>query len=173
MSKYVKNLIADDLKSRLEGVDEALLVNVIGVDANKSVTLRQQLREKDIKLLVVKNSLALRATEGTPLALAFEGLKGTAAICWGGEDFITLVKEVMVLDNDTEYEPFAARCGVMDGETVSAERLREISRWPNRQEQLSILSGQILGPGANLSAQLRGPAGQLASQVKQKGEDGS
>jgi ribosomal protein L10 len=61
----------------------------------------------------------------------------------------------------------------MDGETVSAERLREISKWPNRQEQLSILSGQILGPGANLSAQLRGPAGQLASQVKQKGEDGS
>ena len=173
MSKYVKNLIADDLKKRLEGIDEALLVNVIGVDANKTVALRRQLREKDIKLLVVKNSLAQRATEGTPLALAFEGLEGTAAICWGGEDFITLVKEVIQFDKDEDYEAFAARCGVMDGEAVSAERLREISKWPNRQEQLSILSGQILGPGANLSAQLRGPAGQLASQVKQKGEEGS
>lgn len=171
MSKYVKNLIAEDLKKQLDGVDEALLVNVIGVDANKTVVLRRQLREKNINLLVVKNSLAQRATEGTPLAIAFDGLEGTAALAWGGEDFVTLVKEVVELDKDEEFAPFAARGGVMDGETVSAERLREISKWPNRQEQLSILSGQILGPGANLVAQLRGPAGQLASQIKQKGEE--
>jgi large subunit ribosomal protein L10 len=173
MSKYVKNLIADDLKKRLDGVDEALLVNVIGVDANKTVLLRRQLREKNINLLVVKNSLAVRATEGTPLAAAFEGLNGTAALCWGGEDFITLVKEIVELDNDIEFEAFQTRSGIMDGEAVSRERLQEISKWPNRQEQLSILSGQILSPGANLSAQLRGPAGQLASQVKQKGEEGN
>ncbi|MFP6671028.1 MAG: 50S ribosomal protein L10 [Pirellulaceae bacterium] len=173
MSKYVKNLIADDLRKRLDGVDEALLVNVIGVDANKTVLLRRQLREKNINLLVVKNSLAVRATEGTPLAAVFEGLIGTAALCWGGEDFVTLVKEVVGLDKDTEFKAFQARSGIMEGEAVSRERLQEISKWPNRQEQLSILSGQILGPGANLSAQLRGPAGQLASQVKQKGEEGN
>jgi ribosomal protein L10 len=173
MSKYVKNLIADDLKKRLEGVDEALLVNVIGVDANKTVLLRRQLREKNISLLVVKNSLAVRATEGTPLAAAFESLNGTAALCWGGEDFISLVKEIVGLDKDDEFEAFKARSGIMEGEAVSRERLQEISKWPNRQEQLSILSGQILSPGANLSAQLRGPAGQLASQVKQKGEEGN
>ena len=171
MSKYLKNLMADDLKQRLEGVDEALLVNVIGIDANKTVALRRQLREKNINLLVIKNSLVQRATEGTPLAVAFENLEGTAALCWGGEDFVSLVKEVVELDKSEDYEAFAARGGVMDGEAVSAERLREISKWPNRQEQLSILSGQILAPGANLSAQLRGPAGQLASQVKQKGEE--
>ena len=173
MSKYVKNLITKDLKKRLDGVDEALLVNVIGIDANKTVLLRRQLREKNINLLVVKNSLAQQATEGTPLSIAFDGLDGTAAVCWGGEDFITLVKEIIELDKDPEFDAFAARIGVMDGEAVSAERLREISKWPNRQEQLSILSGQIRGPGANLSAQLRGPAGQLASQVKQKGEEGN
>ena len=171
MSKYLKNLMADDLKQRLEGVDEALLVNVIGIDANKTVALRRQLREKNINLLVIKNSLVQRATEGTPLAVACENLEGTAALCWGGEDFVSLVKEVVELDKSEDYEAFAARGGVMDGEAVSAERLREISKWPNRQEQLSILSGQILAPGANLSAQLRGPAGQLASQVKQKGEE--
>lgn len=171
MSKYLKNLMADDLKQRLEGVDEALLVNVIGIDANKTVALRRQLREKNINLLVIKNSQVQRATEGTPLAVACENLEGTAALCWGGEDFVSLVKEVVELDKSEDYEAFAARGGVMDGEAVSAERLREISKWPNRQEQLSILSGQILAPGANLSAQLRGPAGQLASQVKQKGEE--
>ena len=34
MSKYVKNLISDHLRQQLDGVNEALLVNVIGLDAN-------------------------------------------------------------------------------------------------------------------------------------------
>ena len=33
MSKYVKELITKDLKERLDGVSEALLVNVVGLDA--------------------------------------------------------------------------------------------------------------------------------------------
>ena len=54
----------------------------------------------------------------------------------------------------------------MDGESLSAEKVLAISKWPNRQEQISLLVGQILSPGANLSAQLLGPGAQLAGQVK-------
>ncbi|MEM8681284.1 MAG: 50S ribosomal protein L10, partial [Planctomycetota bacterium] len=83
MSKFVKGLITRDFGKRLEGVDEALLVNVIGIDANQTVVLRKELRDKNIQLMVVKNSLAKRATEGTPLAAAFSGVEGTLAVMWG------------------------------------------------------------------------------------------
>ena len=56
MSKYVKELITDDLRQRLEGVSDLLLVDIIGLENNKNVILRKHLREKDICLLVVKNS---------------------------------------------------------------------------------------------------------------------
>jgi len=171
MSKYVKQLIARDISRRLEGVDEALLVNVIGIDANRTVVLRRELREKEIHLLVVKNSMARRATEGTPLAPAFQGVEGTLAVVWGGEDFVSLVKEVSRLDKSPDYERFEARGGVMEGEPLTADRIREISKWPNREEQLSILSGQILAPGRNLAAQLIGPGGALASQIDKKAEE--
>ena len=167
MSKYVKELVSKHYAQRLEGVDDALLVNVIGLDANQSVVLRKQLREKNIQLLVVKNSLAKRASEGTPLGAAFEGVEGTLAIVWGSEDIISLAKEVAKLHNDKDLESFEARGGVMDGEPLTAERVQEISKWPSRQEQLSLLVGQILGPGANLSSQLLGPGRSLASQIKQ------
>ncbi len=88
MSKYVKNLISEELAARLDGVSDALLVNVVGLDVNRTVVLRKQLREENINLMVVKNSLAKRATEGTPLAPAFEGVEGTLAIDWGAEDII-------------------------------------------------------------------------------------
>ena len=171
MSKLIKNLITEELQRRLDGVDQCIVANVIGLDANSTVALRKQLREKDIRVTVVKNSLARRATEGTPLHPAFEGLDGPAAVLWGGEDFVTLVKEVTELDKSEEFEQFEARGGVMDGEALTAEKVKEISKWPNRAEQLSILSGQLLSPGAELQAQLIGPGGQLASQIKSKSEE--
>lgn len=170
MSKFVKNLISDDLRKRLEGVESALLVSVAGLDANKNFRLRKTLREKNIHLVVVKNSLARRATEGTPLAPAFEEMEGSLAVVWGAEDVVSLAKEITRLASDKQFEPFAARGGVMDGGRLTAEQVRAVSKWPSRQEQLSILAGQILSPGAMLASQLTSAGGALASQIKQKGE---
>ncbi len=170
MSKYLKQLITDELKSRFDGVDDALLVDVIGMEANSNVELRKELRDKGIELLVVKNSLARRATEGTSLAPAFEGVSGTVAVVWGGEDVVSLAKEVTRMAAEAKYEPFAAKGGVMDGSTLSADDVKAVSKWPSRTEQLSLLVGQILGPGATLAAQLKGPGGKLASQIETKAE---
>jgi large subunit ribosomal protein L10 len=173
MSRFVKELMSREIADRLTGVDDALLVNVIGIDANKSVALRRELRDKQIQLMVVKSSMARRATEGTRLAAAFEKTEGSLAVVWGAEDFVSLVKEVTRLDKSSEYEQFQARGGVMDGEVLTADRVREISKWPNRREQLSILSGQFLSPGAQLASQLLAPGGALASQIEKIGEEPS
>jgi ribosomal protein L10 len=170
MSKFVKSLIMDDLRKRLDGVEHALLVSVSGLDAIKDNKLRMALRQKNISLLVVKNSLARRATEGTPLAAAFEQMEGSLALAWGCEDIVSLAKEITRFTEDKQYEPFAARGGVMDGARLTAAQVKEVSKWPTREEQLSILLGQILSPGANLVSQLTSTGGALASQIKQKGE---
>lgn len=171
MSKFVKGLITKELESKLGAIDDALLVNVIGLDANQSVELRRELRDKSIDLMVVRKSLARRAKEGTPLATALGDMEGSLAVCWGSEDFVSLAKEITRLNEDEEkYPQFKTRGGVMDGEQLSPERVKEISKWPSREEQLSMLVGQILGPGRQLAAAIKGPGSQLASQIKQKSE---
>jgi large subunit ribosomal protein L10 len=170
MSKYVKDLITEDLRGRLAGVEDALLVNVVGLNANATNRLRGDLEARHIHLLVVKNSLARRAAAGSSLAPMFEGLAGTSAICWGSEDVVSLAKEVTRLAGSEGLEAFKARGGVMDGEALSAQQVAAVSKWPSRQEQLSLLVGQILGPGARLVGQLTGPGSALASQVEQKAE---
>jgi ribosomal protein L10 len=167
MSKYVKALLTKDISTRLGDVEDCVVANMIGLDANTTSALRKQLRDKNISVMVIKNSLARRATEGTSLAPAFEGLDGAAAVMWGSTDFVSLVKEVVELDKDKALEAFSARGGVMDGEALTPEEVHAISKWPNREEQLSLLVGQILGPGAQLAAQLNGPGSQLAGQIKQ------
>ena len=171
MSKFVKDLLTRDIKSQLEGVSDALLVNVIGLDSIRTTKLRGELRKKNIKLEVIKNSMARRATEGTPLAPAFEGAEGTLALVWGADDFVSLTKEIVRLSEAKEFDGFTARGGAMDGSKLSPAEVKEISKWPNRQEQLSMLLGQILGPASKLASQVSGMGGALVSQVKTHAEN--
>lgn len=171
MSKYLKNLVISDLSKRLDGVNDLLVVDVVGMNADKTFTVRKQLREKGLSLLVVRRTLAAKACEGTSLAPAFEGMEGSTAIVWGGEDFVDLAKEVVKLNDDDKFPGFTAKGGVMDGESLTPDTVKAISKWPNRAEQLSLLVGQILGPGRTLAAQIKGPGAKLASQIKQVGEN--
>jgi large subunit ribosomal protein L10 len=172
MSKYVKDLVTRDIKRRLDGVEDAVLVSCVGMDANTTNELRGELDKADIHMLVVKNSLARRATDGTQLATAFEGASGQIGVCWGSTDFVSLVKELVKLDKDKQkFDKFVADGGVMDGEKLDADGIHEVSKWPNRQEQISLLVGQILGPGSQISGALLGPGKMLNSQIKQKGEE--
>lgn len=171
MSKLLKSKIAEDYRRKLDGVSDALLVDVIGLDSGNTYSLRKELRSKNIQLLVVKSSLARRATDGTALAKAFEGGEGSLAVVWGGEDFVSLAKEVVELQKKPEFEKCQARGGLMDGEKLSAEKVKEVSKWPNRVGQISILLGQILSPGAQLLSQLGSPGGALASQIEKKSKE--
>ena len=168
MSKFVKNIITEDLKKRLTGVENALIVNLIGMQVNDSNRLRSVLADAGIRVMVVKNSLAARAVAGTSLAPAFEGIVGTTAICWGASDIVALAKEVVKVSKDKQFAKFSILGAVLDGEAYGAEQAVEISKWPNREEQIAILLGQITGVGAKLSSQLVACGSNLASQIKQR-----
>jgi len=171
MSKFVKSLISDQIRKRLAGVNEALLVNVVGLNSSATVKVRDELAKKNIRLMVVKNSLAARATEGTPLAAAFKDMTGTLALVWGGEDIVAVAKEVVRLTEVKELAKLETRGGVLDGAKLTSAEAKDVAKWPTRQEQLSLLVGQFLSPGSKLASQLLGGGGTILGQIKQRVED--
>lgn len=170
MSKFVKNLVTGHLQKRLDGVNDLFLVSLVGVDAITNSNLRAELRGKNIQMTVVKNSLARRACEGTPLAPAFENAAGMLALVWGSNDVVSLAKELVRITSDKKYAKIEPKGGVIGGAPIAPGDLKKVSKWPSREEQLSILLGQILSPGALLASQLTSAGGALASQIKQQGE---
>ena len=94
----------------------------------------------------------------------------SAAVVWGSEDIVSLAKVVTKVLDDKQFEQVKPKGGVMGGARLGADDIKKVSKWPSRAEQLSILVGQILSPGATLSAQLLGPGAKLASQIKKKSE---
>lgn len=170
MSKYVKGLVTGDIKNRLEGVADAVLVNVIGMDSASTFAIRKKLRELGISMLVIKRSMAARATEGSSLRPMFDKNDGSMAVVWGCEDFVSLAKEIAKIVKTKEFANFELKGGVMDGDALTADQVVAVSKWPSRTEQISMLVGQILSPGANLVGQILSGGANLASQVKQLGE---
>jgi large subunit ribosomal protein L10 len=165
MSKFVKQLVTNDIAKRLNGVQYLMLIGLTGLDANKNKTLRATLAAKGIDLLMIKNSLAKRATEGTPLAAAFQNMTGSYALCWGATDIVALAKELVKLSKDKGLQGFEIRGAVLDGEALGAEQAVEVSKWPTREEQIAILLGQIVGVAAKLSGQFISFGSKLASQI--------
>jgi len=171
MSKAMKDMLVDDLKGRLAGVGDVIVVSLGKLDAQKTTLLRQALRKKRIHLHLVKNSLARRAMSGTPLAPALERAEGMLAIAWGGEDVVDLAKELDRLQGVKDFEGFECRCGALDGARLEAADVKSVAKWPSRAEQLSILSGQISSLGSTISGQILSAGGTLAGQLKSRCED--
>jgi large subunit ribosomal protein L10 len=171
MSKAMKDMLVDDLKGRLVGVGEVIVVSLGKLDAQKTTLLRQTLRKKRIHLHLVKNSLARRAMSGTPLAPALERAEGMLAIAWGGEDIVDLAKELDRLQGVKDFEGFECRCGALDGARLESADVKSVAKWPSRAEQLSILSGQISSLGSTISGQVLSAGGTLAGQLKSRCED--
>ena len=172
MSKYVKNLITDHLRHRLQNVHDALLVNVVGLDANTNHRLRNELASKNIHLVVVKNSLAARAMQGTPLAAAVRRRGRHGGHLLGQRRHRQPGQGNHQADQERQVQA-AGGPRRRDGRRAAHRRRRwqQVSKWPSRSEQLSMLLGQILSPGAQLASQLTSVGGALASQIEQKGEE--
>jgi large subunit ribosomal protein L10 len=171
MSKLIKNMLTDDLKARLTDVGEAIVVSLGTLDAQRTTELRQALRKKNIHLQMVKNSLARRATAGTPLAPAFAKTEGMLAVAWGGEDVVDLAKELDRLSTAKEFAGFEFRAGVLDGARLGAAEVKQVASWPSRPEQLSILSGQIISLASTLAGQILSAGGTLAGQISSRVEE--
>ena len=171
MSKLVKNLLVDDLKGRLKGVNDLIVVSLGRLNGTKTTQLRQTLRKKKIHIQLIKNSLARRATLDTALAPAFGNTEGMLAIAWGGEDVVDLAKELDRLSGVKEFEGFEFRGGALDGARLEARDVKSVAKWPSRSEQLSILSGQISSLGSMLSGQIISAGGVLAGQISSRIED--
>jgi large subunit ribosomal protein L10 len=171
MSKIVKDMLVDDLKKRLNDVNDVVVVSLGRLDAQKTAQLRNTLRKKKINLQLIKNSLARRATLDTPIAPAFTQTEGMLAIAWGGEDVVDLAKELDRLTAVKDFEGFECRGGALDGARLEAADIKRVAKWPTRGEQLSILSGQISGLASTLSGQILSVGGSLAGQISSRIDD--
>jgi len=169
MSKALKQMEMADLRGTFTGVRDLVLLSVKGLNSLGEYTLRASLREKKIRLKMVKNSLTRRvfAEMGMEFGEDSPFWKQNTVVAWGANSAAELAREVHGELTDAKKanlyrEKVTIKGGVAEGQALPFEKMREL---PTREEAIGQVLGLILSPGAQVAGCLMGPAGQVAGQI--------
>jgi large subunit ribosomal protein L10 len=165
MSKKVKNLITNELTTKFKPLEGVAVISPRGIDGIKNNLLRRRLREKGLRMTVVKNSLARRAVTGTKLAGFDKLLDGPSAVIHGQVSIANIAR--LLLEEKKKDDKLEIRGLFFDGELYQGDKGIELaSKLPTREEALAGLLGMILGPGRKLAGAIKGPGGKLGAVLK-------
>jgi len=67
MSRSMKERLVRDYRERLADIEDAMLISLRGIDANRNNTIRKGLLRQDIHITVVRNALFGKMIAGTSL----------------------------------------------------------------------------------------------------------
>jgi len=152
MSKRLKALIVSELESEFRGLDRCVIVGLTGVPATAADRIRAELESKNVRLKIVKNTMASVAFK----QLGYEGLRqfltGPSAIVTGGADIVDLAKTAGALAKGGAHA--VVKGGFGEGKVLSPEDIDALSKVPGRQELLSMLAGAIQAAMGNFAGVL-------------------
>ena len=165
MSKFVKELFKTELEQKFTDVDDFLVVVTKGLSGNENNEMRGVLKEKGIKLSVVKNSVMRRALESLEMSAATElFMAGPCTVAYGGDSIVDVAKEFS--DQAKKLSVLEFSGAFVDGTVVDAKGAEALSKMPSRVE----LQGEIIilanSPGRTVAGAIAGPAGAIAGCIK-------
>jgi len=165
MSKKIKGLVEKELNKRLSTTEGVGVINPRGVDGIKNNGIRRRLRAQGLRMVVVKNTLARRATADSKIK-GFESLlDGPSALIYGKTTVSAMAR--LMLDEQKKDEKLEIRGLFFDGELYSGKAgIEQASKLPTREEAIANILSAILGPGRKLAAALKGPGGTLGAVLK-------
>ena len=144
MSKALKKLIVDELITDYKGKKNLIVVNFKGINARQSNVLRRDLSEKDIKVTVVKNSLAAIAFKEIGLSELGQMMDAPSAIAASDDDPVELAKTLK--ECSKEISDFKIIGGWVDGELMSFDNINTLASIPSREVVLTQIVFAIQAP---------------------------
>jgi len=165
MSKPMKKIMIRDYKERIGDIDDAMLISLRGVGANDNNEFRSELVKQDIHVTVIRNKLFMQAFGDSKLAELSPLLTGSNALAYGAESVVEVAREVVRLVE--KFPEIELRGAVLDGMLfVGDAGVKELSKYPTRDEAIAQDVTLILSPARNLMGAIKGPGGALAGIVK-------
>ena len=165
MKREEKRDIVKELQKVFKESGSVLLIDFKNVDVPDITDLRRKIRESESQYRVVKNTLALRAAEGTSVEAIKEYFEGPTAIAYSDEGVVDLAK--ILRGFIKEHSGVSFKVGVMDGHVLSGDQVADLADLPSREELLSKVMFLMTAPLTQLAMGLKSPIQKLALLLKQ------
>ena len=169
MKKEMKEQVIAAIKANLAQYPNFYVVNIEGLNAEDTASLRRDCFNEGIKLTVVKNTLfhkVIKDSENAEMELLAPALEGNTAImyCEGPAVPAKLIKKYNKAGNE---KPALKAAYVQECAFVGADKLEELVNIKSKEDLLGEIIGMLQSPMQNLiSALQNGGSNTIAGLVK-------
>ncbi|MCI5883193.1 MAG: 50S ribosomal protein L10 [Clostridiales bacterium] len=145
----IKQPIVDEIKGYAADAKAAVLVDYRGLTVEQDTRLRKELREAGVVYKVYKNTMLIRAFEGTDFAQLDKDLEGPTAVAFSAEDETAPAR---ILSNFAkEAEALQFKSGVVAGTYYDEAGIKTLANIPSRDTLISKLLGSLQSPVTNMA----------------------
>ena len=155
----------DKLAAELEHSTSAIIGTFAGLTASKDFELRKTVRAAGGSYHVVKNKLAAKASAGTQVEAALQGLKGVSSVAYTAGDPVALAKALSTWVKDNAE--FTFKLGIVEGKVITVQQISKLANMPGKEELFSKLLFLIQSPAQRLATVINATGRDLAVVINQ------
>jgi large subunit ribosomal protein L10 len=170
LTRAKKTQKVEALAKELAGSTSAIVGTFAKLTVAQDFALRQKVREAGGSYRVVKNKLAARASMGTGIEGALQGLKGVSSVAYTSGDPVALAKALSAWVKDNSE--FSFKLGIVDGKVITVEEVQSLATMPGKSELYAKLLFLISAPAQRLVTVLSASGRDLAVVIGQGVEKG-
>ena len=170
LTKAKKAVKIDQLTHELEGSTSAIVGTFAKLTVSQDFELRKVVRSAGGRYRVVKNKLAARASKGTKIEQALQGLKGVSSVAYTSGDPVALAKALSTWMQ--ENAEFTFKLGIVDGQVITVEEVKQLATMPSKEQIFSKLLFLINAPAQRLVTVMNAVGRDVAVVLNQAVEKG-
>ena len=144
MPKPEKTAVVEEIRSKLDDADAAVLTEYRGLSVRALAELRGSLRPANAEYKVFKNRLARRAAEAAGLDDLLPLLEGPVAIAFVHGDAVPAAKALR--DFGRTNPELVVKGGLLGPRLITAADLTALADIPPREQLLAMLAGGFQAP---------------------------
>jgi large subunit ribosomal protein L10 len=144
LTRADKEALVENLKTDINNAKAVFLTNLVGIPSNDSVQIRKEVREANGKVIVTRNTLFRKATEGTAMEALLQNLKGPHALAFAFEDAPAVAK--CLKEAGKNFDLIEFKGGFLGKEELSIQQINELADLPSRDEMIGTLLATFNAP---------------------------
>ena len=158
-----KQRIVEEVAAIAVDAKSAVAIDYHGIAANQMTDLRKQAREQNVRIRIIKNSLARRALADTPFACMSEHLSGPIMFAFSLDDPAAAARIIHSLAK--EIEAIEVKLISLDGKLHDIATLKKLAELPTYDQAVSLMMAVMKAPIEKLARTIKAPVVQAVRVV--------